>query len=36
MITMPGENERGSTELLSIGSLDLADAQRMDASVAND
>ena len=36
MITVPGEGVRGSAELLSIGSVDLADAQRMDASVAND
>ena len=36
MITVPGEGERGSAELLSIGSVDLADAQCMDASVAND
>lgn len=36
MITVPGEAVRGSTELLSIGSVDLADAQRMDASVAHD
>lgn len=35
-ITIPGKNERGSTELLSTGSMDLPDAQRMDASVAND
>ncbi|OKO82071.1 hypothetical protein [Bradyrhizobium sp. AS23.2] len=34
MITVPAEGMRGSTELLSIGSVDLADAQRVDASAA--
>lgn len=36
MITVPAEGMRGSTELLSIGSVDLADARRVDASVADD
>jgi hypothetical protein len=34
MITVPAEGMHGSTELLSIGSVDLADAQRVDASAA--
>ena len=32
MITVPAEGARGATERLSIGSVDLADAQRIDAS----
>lgn len=36
MISVPAEGMRGSTELLSIGSVDLADARRVDASVADD
>ena len=36
MITVPSEGVRGATEMLSIGSVDLADAQRIDASAAND
>jgi hypothetical protein len=32
MITVPSEGVRGATEMLSIGSVDLADAQRIDAS----
>ncbi|WP_314945453.1 hypothetical protein [Bradyrhizobium cosmicum] len=36
MMTVPAEGGlRGSIELLSIGSVDLADAQRVDASAAN-
>lgn len=35
LITVPAENRRGSTELLSIGSVDLADAQQIDACLAN-
>src|ERR1700757_2759382 len=31
MITVPAEGARGVTEMLSIGSLDLADAQAQDA-----
>ncbi len=34
--TVPGEGMCGSTELLSIEPGRLGDAQRMDASVAND
>ncbi|MDE5464631.1 hypothetical protein [Bradyrhizobium sp. CSS354] len=36
MITVPSEGVRGATEMLSIGSVDLADAQRIDASACND
>ncbi len=36
MITVPAEGPRGSMELLSIGSVDLADAQAADASVPNE
>ena len=36
MITVPADGMRGAIELLSIGSVDLADAQRTDASAAND
>ena len=36
MITVPVEGLRGATELLSIGSVDLADAIAADASVAHD
>jgi hypothetical protein len=36
MIIVPAEDARNSTEMLWIGSVDLADAQRIDASVAND
>jgi hypothetical protein len=36
MIIVPAEGERNTTETLSIGSVDLADAQAADASVAND
>ena len=35
MIAVPSEGVRGSAERLLIGSVDLADAQRMDATVAN-
>jgi hypothetical protein len=31
MITVPSEGVRGATEMLSIGSIDLADAQAADA-----
>ncbi|MCK1740228.1 hypothetical protein IVA80_04965 [Bradyrhizobium sp. 139] len=36
MITVPAEGVRGAMEMLSIGSVDLADAQATDASAAND
>ena len=37
MITVPAEGgPGGTTEMHAIGSIDLADAQRIDASVAND
>ncbi|MBJ7406031.1 MAG: hypothetical protein JHD07_23060 [Bradyrhizobium sp.] len=36
MITVPAENARGTMERLSIGSVDLANAQAADASIAND
>lgn len=36
MITVPAEGVRGAIEMLSIGSVDLADAQATDASAAND
>jgi hypothetical protein len=32
LITVPAATSRGSTEMISIGSVDLADAQRIDAS----
>ena len=32
MITVPSENIRGSMEMVSIGSIDLANAQAADAS----
>ena len=36
IIMVPAENSRGLTrEMVSIGSVDLADAQRIDASVAD-
>ncbi|UPK35464.1 hypothetical protein IVB18_47250 [Bradyrhizobium sp. 186] len=37
MITVPVEGARGGAiEMRAIGSVDLADAQRIDASAAND
>jgi hypothetical protein len=37
MITVPAEGARGAVmEMLSIGSVDLAGAQRVDASAAHD
>jgi hypothetical protein len=36
MIIVPAEGARNTTEMLSIGSVDLADAQAADASVADD
>jgi hypothetical protein len=36
MIVVPAEGVRDSVEMLSIGSVDLANAQAADASVAND
>jgi hypothetical protein len=37
MIVVPAATSPGSTtEMISIGSVDLADAQRVDASAAND
>ncbi|TGN89143.1 hypothetical protein EOW77_0010070 [Bradyrhizobium yuanmingense] len=36
MITVPAEGLRGTTEVLSIGPVDLADAQAADASIANE
>jgi hypothetical protein len=36
MIIVPAAAARGSTEMVSIGSVDLSDAQRIDASAAND
>ncbi|MDE2329498.1 MAG: hypothetical protein KGK16_01735 [Bradyrhizobium sp.] len=36
MIMVPAEDVRGSMEMLSIGSVDLANAQAADASAAND
>ena len=35
MITVPSEGVHGATELLSIGSIDLADAQAADAQAAS-
>jgi hypothetical protein len=34
MITVPAEGARGAMEMLSIGSVDLADAQAADAQAA--
>ncbi len=36
MITVPAEGARGTMERLSIGSVDLANAQAADASMTND
>ncbi|MCA1514665.1 hypothetical protein [Bradyrhizobium sp. NBAIM01] len=36
MITVPAEGARGTMEVLSIGSVDLANAQAADASIANE
>ncbi|SEM83885.1 hypothetical protein [Bradyrhizobium sp. OK095] len=36
LITVPAEGMRGTTERLSIGSVDLADARTTDASAAHD
>lgn len=36
MITVPAEGPCGAIEMLSIGSVDHADAQAEDASIAND
>lgn len=36
MITVPAEGACGATEMLSIGSIDLANAQAADASITND
>jgi hypothetical protein len=36
MITVPAEGAGGTMEMLSIGSVDLANAQAADASIAND
>ena len=36
MITVPAEGARGVTEMLSIGSVDLADAQAQDAQAAGE
>jgi hypothetical protein len=36
MITVPAEGTGGTMEMLSIGSVDLANAQAADASIAND
>ena len=37
MIVVPAATSRGSTmEMISIGSVDLADAQRIDASTSDD
>jgi hypothetical protein len=36
MIIVPAAMSRGSTEMISIGSVDLADAQRIDASAPHD
>jgi hypothetical protein len=35
MITVPSEGVQGATEMLSIGSVDLADAQASDAQAAD-
>ncbi|HXH43789.1 MAG TPA: hypothetical protein VNK51_08085 [Bradyrhizobium sp.] len=36
MISVPAENAGGTMERLSIGSVDLANAQAADARIAND
>jgi hypothetical protein len=36
MLVVPAEGVRNATEMLSIGSVDLADAQAADASFADD
>lgn len=36
MILVPAEGSRGAVEMVSIGSVDLADAQRIDASASHD
>ncbi|MCA1476999.1 MULTISPECIES: hypothetical protein [Bradyrhizobium] len=36
MITVPAEGARGTMEVLSIGSVDFADAQAADASIASE
>ncbi|QOG20552.1 hypothetical protein [Bradyrhizobium sp. SEMIA] len=36
MITVPAETGFGTTEMLSIGSIDLANAQAADASIVHD
>jgi len=36
MITVPAESGRGVTEMLSIGSIDIASAQAVDASIVHD
>ena len=36
MITVPAESGRGATEMLSIGPIDLANAQAVDASIVHD
>ena len=36
MIIVPAAAARGSTEMVSIGPVDLSDAQRIDASAASD
>ncbi|MFK4505851.1 hypothetical protein LPJ38_32730 [Bradyrhizobium daqingense] len=36
MVTVPAEGSCGATEMLSIGSIDLANAQAADASTAHD
>ena len=36
MITVPAEGAGGTMEMLPIGSIDLANAQAADASIAND
>ncbi|MBI5318546.1 hypothetical protein [Bradyrhizobium sp.] len=36
MIMVPGAASASTTEMISIGSVDLADAQRIDASAPNE
>lgn len=36
MIMVPAAKSRGSMEMISIGSVDLSDAQRIDASAPDD
>lgn len=36
LIMVPSATSHGSTEMISIGSIDLADAQRVDASAPNE